>query len=67
MWILADQEGEIEAVNLDHVVSLRLQGSDAESGTVVIAGTINDEEVALKTCLTMSDARDWVKNLVVGR
>lgn len=62
MWIYGQEE--TEAVNMEHAITIELQ--DVEGRALVIANMINEEEILLKSCDSMSDARDWLKHQMVA-
>lgn len=65
MWIYStDSTGDTEAVNMNHVVSIRLVGG--VDGVLVVATDINGDVITIKECNSGGEARDWLKHLMAG-
>lgn len=62
MWIYT--ENDTAAVNMDHVVFIRLKGGD--TGVGIMATVVTDDDLLLKVCDSGGEARDWLTALLVA-
>jgi hypothetical protein len=62
MWIYGNDE--TEAVNMDHVVSMRLQGGP--DSVMVVVTTVTEEEIVLQYCDSGGEARDVMKAILAS-
>jgi len=62
MWIYS--ESDTTAINMDHVVLLRLKGDSDE--VLVLATTLTEDDVILRSFPSGGAARDYIKDLMIG-
>lgn len=62
MWIYCGED--TTAVNMDHVVFIRLKGG--ANDVAVVATMETDDDIVLKVCNSGGEARDWLNKLLAS-